>query len=593
MVAIGRWSGLLLVLLLTVSFVAAADHIIVNSQDWRDVYTGSQYGYLTGTPSNFLVSTRHSTILLYAISTDKDEILVLSSRSQPFITGYESILLSRGYDSPEEVRESNLNLYLLEQLEDVDRFIVLDDAYGYNAISVAPFAIQDKSFVIFATEDNIDDIVSILDDKNPEKILIYGQVDRAVKDELAQFNPETLNLGNRFDNNIEIVKRYQDIKPTRQVILTNGEFIEAGIMSGADPVLFLGRENVPEAVRSFIIDGGIDVGILIGNELVNAATFVRRQLGISVFVKFAQGARQPTGSISQVEDLDRFPMPSYQLGIEIASIVYNRATGSLEVTYHNTQDLAIYFRSTITITDGDNIIIIGDDSPIFLDKNEYKTIVYQVDSDGNPLVFQNDELRGDAFVVFGEGPKSLENTYQKSFDIDLIDILDDAEIEIIGLYYDKLENRFYVEIENVGTTDAYVSVELIELIINGEPITIGGDGVIKIAPGKKAKIPVDVDMDEEDLDDNPEITVRAYYGERELSRIKIKEETFPLEFRTGYTRYVIYGLILVLVLWLLLLLATKKKCKHCGYKNARGRKKCVRCGRLFKEPKTHRNLPHR
>jgi len=582
-VRVSRIFVLVLFSLLVVQSTFAVDHIIVNSQDWRDVYSGMQYGYLTGTPANFLVSTQHSTILLYSVPVESDEVLVLSNKDRPFIAGYENILLSRGYSSPREVRSANHNLFLLEELEGVNRFIVLDDAYGYNAISVAPFAVIDKSYVIFANEDTIDDVVDALEDKDPENVLIYGQVDRAVKEGLAQFDPETINFGNRFLNNMEIVDRYQEIKPTKQVILTNGEFIEAGIMSGSDPVLFLGKENVPESVRQYITTSDIDVGILIGNELVNSATFVRRQLGISVFVKFAQGARQPTGSIATVEDLDRFPMPFYNLGIEITSIVYNKATGYLEVTYHNTQDLAEYFKSTITVRDGDNIVIISDIEAIFLDKGEYKTIVYQVDIDGEPLNFQSEDLSGDVFVVFGEGPLSLENQYQKSFDIDIVDILDDAEIEIIDAYYDPARGGFVVTIENIGTATAYVSAEMIEIVVNGEKITISSADVVKIEPGKKAKLFIEVELDEEDYEDNPEIRVRAYYGERELSRVKIKEETFPFKTKSSTGKYILYAVIVILLLLIFFFLGTKKKCPHCGHMNPRGRKTCERCGYHFKK----------
>ncbi len=583
---IGKAVFSFLLLVCALAFLApsahAIDQIIVNSQDWRDVYSGSQYGVLTGVPNNFLVSTKHSTILLYAIPVDRDEILVLTSRQQPFIVGYEDILRSRGYTNPTEIRSANLNLELLDRLEGVDRFIILDDAYGYNAISVAPFAAVDRSYVIFANRDNIDDILPVLRDKDPQKVIVYGQVDREVKDAMEEFAPETINAGNRFDNNIEIVKRYLAIKPTRQVILTNGEFIEAGIMSGADPVLFLGRQNVPESVRTFIQESDIDVGILIGNELVNSATFVRRQLGISVFVKFAQGARQPSGAIATVEDLDRFPMPSYALGLETTSIVYNRATGGLQVTYHNPTGLAEYVKSTITLRDGATIKVTGDQSPFFLDKNEYKTIVYTVDTDGDPLNLQADDLSGDLFAVYGETPVSLEFTYQTSFGIDVIDVLDDAEIEIVGLEYDKGASRFLVVIENVGDVDAYVSAELVDLIVNGEELTVGGDGVSKVAAGKRIRIPVEVEMTDADFADNTDVLVRAYYGERELSRIKITEKRFPIEFVTGYVRYAMYAAVLLLILLLLFFLGTKKKCPHCGHMNARGRKTCINCGRPFK-----------
>jgi hypothetical protein len=219
---VGARSWLFLVLLLALPLASAYDHVIINSQDWRDVYTGMQYSNLVGTPANFLVSTKHSTILLYAIPTDEENILILSSRDKPFIVGYPDILRSRGYTQPEEIRSTNINLELLRRVN-ATRFIVIDDAYGYNAISVAPFSIADGSFVVFANRNNIDDIVPVLQSKSPRNVLIYGQVDREVKDALAQFNPDIINKGNRFDNNLEVVSRYQKLRPTKQVILTNGD----------------------------------------------------------------------------------------------------------------------------------------------------------------------------------------------------------------------------------------------------------------------------------------------------------------------------------------------------------------------------------
>jgi len=568
-------------LLTFASPVFAYDHVIINSQDWRDVYSGLQYGALAGTPSNFLVSTKHSTILLYSIPTAQKNILVLSNRERPFVVGYEDILRSRGYTEPEEVRSQNLNLELLRRVENVNRFIILDDAYGYNAISTAPFAAVDRSFVIFANRNNIDDILPVLAGKNPEKVIIYGQVDREVKDALAPFNPETINKGNRFDNNIEIVRRYMAIRPTRQVILTNGEFIESGIMTGADPVMFLGRQNVPDVVRNYIKEGDIDVGILIGNELVNSATFVRRTLGISVFVKFAQGARQPTGAIATVEDLDRFPMPSYNLGLDISSVVYNRASGALLVTYHNTVGLAEYFKSTITLRDGQTIKVTGDKEALFLDKNEYKTVAYYADSDGSPLNLQATDLSGDIFTLFGEGPLSLENTLQKTFQIELLDVLDDSKMNITGLYYDKTAQKFFAHLENTGRVDAYVGAELVDIMVNDQALTIGSDSVEMIKAGDDRWLPFSVEMTEADFTENAQIKVRAYYGERELSRFKITEAEFPLEFRTGYAKYATYGVVILLILLLLFFLGTKKKCSQCGEKNARGRKVCIKCGHKF------------
>jgi hypothetical protein len=48
-------------------------------------------------------------------------------------------------------------------------------------------------------------------------------VDREVRDKLAEFNPEIINEdGDRFANNVEIVKKYKLIKDTKQFCSPTG-----------------------------------------------------------------------------------------------------------------------------------------------------------------------------------------------------------------------------------------------------------------------------------------------------------------------------------------------------------------------------------
>jgi len=276
----------LLIFLMIVSAVSA-EQIIVNSEDWRDVYSGMLYGSLTGTPTSFLVSAKHSTLILNAIPRT-EPITAFSSDNAPFIVGYRGILESRGYEA-EEIVQENFNLYLAEQLEEVTSFVIIDDSYGYNAVSVAPYAAVSNSFVLFADRDNIRDVEDFLAGRTVDSLLLYGYVDRQVREALAEYNPEIINEeGDRFANNIEIVKKYKEVKGAQQVLLTNGEFIEKEIMSGAEPVIFIGANNVPDQTREYIQGSDIEIGVLVGNELVGTATYIRRQVGISVFVKFAR-----------------------------------------------------------------------------------------------------------------------------------------------------------------------------------------------------------------------------------------------------------------------------------------------------------------
>ena len=339
--------------------------------------------------------------------------------------------------------------------------------------------------------------------------------------------------------------------------------------------LFIGRVNVPDKVRDYIQGSDIDVGVLIGNELIGAATFIRRQLGISVFVKFAQGSRTPTGPVAQVEDLDRFPMPRFELLVSIESIVYNRATGQLEVTFSNDAEIAAYIKSTITVIlqDGTSIVL-GDDAPIFLDGNELKTVTYAAN------IPEGDSANASVFTIFGEAPQSLENTLEATVKIDFVEVNDDAQINITDLYYDKGKGQFFLEIKNTGDTTVYIDAELLDLIINDEKVTVGGDLVLELKPGAKGLIPISVDLDEQDILDNEIIKVQARYGERKLALIKFAYAEFEFKEKSG--NLVTYGLIVLVVLIILwFLFFRKKKCPKCGKRGtleSKGNKvKCNNC----------------
>ena len=553
--------------------VCAADenNILINSKDWRDVYSGVLYSKFIGASNNFVGSVQHSKIVLGMISKDA-RLLVVSSKKTPYVIGYRSTIENSGYNSVEEIITSTSNLDLAKRLESIENFIIIDDAYGYNAISVASYAVISNSYVLFATKDNIGDIIDFFESTNINNIIIFGNVDREVKEELEVFSPEIINEGDRFDNNLKIIDKYLDIKPeTKQIYLSNGEFIEDSLMSGTDPVIFIGKVNIPDQVRNYIKQSPFQVATLIGNELIGVAQFIKQQIGIPVFVKFAQGARNPTGAISQVEDLDRFPMPKYNLLLGIYEIRYNLATKNLEVTYENKVDLGTYFKSTITINTNDGDVVLGDEEAVFIDKGNYKTIVYELDITG-----EDEDLKAEIYTLYGESKKSMENILQQTYDINVIQILDDSKIELNSLVYDKRTNNFILEIINTGEVDVYASPEIIDILVNDEFLNFGIEEPIYIKKANTIKIKIEVDeLSDKDILENEIIRVNAYYGQRETALFKIAFAEFQFKFKK--VNYYVYGIIILLVLLLLLLEFTKKKCKNCKHKNKRNAKRCVKC----------------
>jgi archaellum component FlaF (FlaF/FlaG flagellin family) len=561
------------------------DHVLINSADWRDVYSGIIYSNLLGVPNNFLTSTPHGPIILYEIPEGRT-IEIITSADKPFVVGYESLVRSRGYENPEELIFEQSNLELAKRLPNINKFIIIDDSYGYNALSVAPYAVKAGYYVLFASSANIRSIDNFLTGKKIDDIIIYGQVDREVRSALAKYNPETINSesGSRFENNIRIVDKYSEIGSIKQVILTNGEFIEASMMSGKEAVLFIGKTNVPDEVAEYIKEKGIDIGVLIGNELIGSATTIRRQLGISVFVKFARGARIPGGTINPVEDLDRFPMPAYKLSLSIVSISYNKATRLLEVTYQNNVDIATYFKTTLTIKDSDgNILAVNGSLDIeFIDGGETKTVVYSMNlEDAQNL----GNLSGEIYTIYGESKTSLENILRGTFPIEQIEVFDETDLKIIDLVYDASAGKFIVTIKNTGPTDLYTDVELVDLWINGEYITVSADEVEKIGAGETKKISINVDMEEEDLNDerNEKITVRAVYGERKHALIKTKTQEFDLKLKKfEFWIYIpIVVVLIILIFFFILLIRRRKRCPRCRTMNKKSASHCRKCGHVF------------
>ncbi len=560
---------LLLISMLIVSYVQAEEpgQIISNSQDWRDVYSITLYGSMIKKSAGFLVSEKHSTLFLNGVAKGT-HIWAISSKKNPYVKGYKAIIEGKGYTA-EEFEYDNVNLELAK-LSGASSFIIVDDSYGYNAISVAPYSVATKSFVLFADKGSINSVSSYLNTIDVKSVLIYGHVDKEVIAAMKKYNPEIINKdGDRFANNVEIVKKYQKVKGSVQAAFTNGEFIEKEIMSGEEPVVFIGRNNVPDIITDYIKGSNIKVGVLIGNDLVSTATTIRRGLGLSVFVKFAQSARSPGEPIAQVEGLDIFYLPTYNLDLSLQSVKYNSATKQLEVTLRNNAPLAAYFKGTYTVSGGGTSQTVGDIEPVFIDGNGVKTVVYSLGP------FSSDELSASVYIIYGESKNSLEKaidiklcpTCDKS--IQVISVSDDCDVRVDGVSYNSRRKAFVVSLNNPSSADCYADVELVNVIVGGEKKDFGLKEPVHLDAGGARQVSVSAELDSLDLQDNQIVRARAYFGQREASLMKVFDAEFELQVASfadaiaDNLSYVLLAVIVAMVAGMIWIV--KKKRRESGH----------------------------
>lgn len=535
--------------------VSAADfnHVITNSENWVDVYSGIHYANLNEVDSDFLTSASHGRLIMESISNSKD-VLVLTSSDSAYAFNYPDLLKTEGFTSAEEIVSRNLNVELARDLE-VENFIVVGDSYGYNAIAVVPYAVQKKSWVFFANTVNIDDIDSVLSSKNINELIIYGYVDREVRDELEKYNPRVINNQDRFLDNIEIVEDYLELNPKKQTLLTNGDFIEKELMSGTQPILFTGKDNVPDQIRDYLKTSEIEIGVLIGNELMGAATNIRRSAGISVMVKFARGARVKTAGVSAVEGLDLFPIPSPTLVLEIYSVEYNRFNNQLEITYKSSSNIPMYLMGSITLNENDGSrTTTGDNEQIFLAPNGYVTASYLIEVND----FQN--LKADITTMFGESANSLDRVLSGTWDVEVVDVIDNCEIDIRKIVYNKQKNQFEIDVKNIDSVDCWVDITLENIKIGYEESVLTTDRAYKINPGKSRTVIISEELYDEDLEKNSFINLVARYGQKETSLVKIFEGTFELSIKNlASVTYVIMLLVLGIGIFFFLFAFRRRK----------------------------------
>ena len=546
---------LIIGLLISITSLISAEeftNIISNSENWQDVYSIMHYANLKNVEGDFITSTEHGTVILNGINKE-NKIKVITSKDNPYLFNYKETIESQGFQGVEEITVEDANLELINDLPEIQNFILVGDSFGYNAIAVIPYAILTDSWVFLANRLNAQEIDFILSERNVKKVLIYGYVDREVRDAIEKYNPEIIDNEDRFQDNIEIVEKFLAIQPTKQALLTNGEFIEKELMEGKEPIIFTGKENVPDQIRDYLKDSMIEIGVLIGNDLINTATNIRRSTGISVMVKFARGARSQQSGISAVEGLDLFPLPTPTMNLELHSVKYNKINSQLEVTYKSSSNIPIYFKGTITVKSDTESIKVGDTQPTFITPENFKTVIY-------PLELKSlENLSAEIYTIYGDSKSSSDRILKKEIDIGVIEVLDKCKIEIKDLKYNKQSKSFIIEIKNLENANCWVSVELEDVLTGYTKKTIGTEKSIEI-PAKKSKaISIKEEMTEEELISNKVINLIAHYGEREENLVNIIQGEFELNVDNLTTiTYAILILLLLIILLIVFLFVLKK-----------------------------------
>jgi hypothetical protein len=133
----------------------------------------------------------------------------------------------------------------------------------------------------------------------------------------------------------------------------------------------------------------------------------------------------------------------------------------------------------------------------------------------------------------------------------------------------------------------YSHLEIVDVIIDGIPQTIGTRTVFLLEQGQTSTQYIRAKLSELDLTENDNILIRAVYGQRELVRYKLVEKTLPLKVRFMKTEHILLGssivVIVLLILVYLILRSSYYECDRCGHQQKRRTSSKHSCGGTYKK----------
>ena len=545
---------------LLLAYVACAEDVVVsNSAHGIDVISSISYANAKDVDFQFLVTQQGAAENVLKVGSGK-EVLLIQSDVNPVSATLVNDLETRG-NTVETITSSDplaTNLELAER-SGATKFIIVDTTYGYNAVSVMPYAAITKAFIIMADADNAQDVAVFVKGAGAQSVIQYGYLDDAVKTALGNSITEVIDTGSKYQDNLKIVGKYLEETGTKQAILADGSFIEASMAKGDDPVILISA-LIPNEVRDYILNSGINTLVLIGGDLAAAVDSMRQSLKnsgkeVSVFVKFGQAT---PGLDTGVKQLDTFPMPSYPLDLTIKSVSYNEAGSVLEVTYTNNVNAVAYVMANIDIkVGGQTVRTIGDTEPLLVTKSGEKGAQYALDLAG---------LEGDIYAEvrakYGTTPTSFEKVAAGSYLVTKISIADNSALNVTRLFYDKSAKQLLLTVKNTGAVDVYYLPKF-DLQTKDGAKEFTPEVVQSLSAGKsKDVIFSGVELSDSEVKQNAQVAVHVDYGSREAFLTKLVDKALALEVSKvegggDYTTLIVA--LVIVVCALLAVMALKKK----------------------------------
>lgn len=527
----------ILILLLTAGLFASAVSatFLINSEDWKDVYSSSYYTFSQNETPYFV---RGDNLGVFNVLPYGEEVNVIESSEDPMISNIENQVRSQEYDvgNVRTLEDANFDL----RPEDNQNIIIVPEDFPEASLVAAPYARVTDSWVLIANEDNVDQIEGIADSSS--NAVMIGDFNRVLSNALKDDVDDSITARSKFNLSVKVAEAYMEEKDSSRVRVASGDYLSRGMIEGEMPLLLSGTNYLPNSLENFLFqdpDHNLSTAIMVGNEMTSVGEEIRdnnvtrsgepTDERINVFVKYGQ-ARADSQSIYAIS---LFPLPTGDVSLSIQSTTYNPETGNVLISYQNDGKSRMYqLTSFEVISDGDVIAQGGDDEAVFIGGDTNRTVTYDTD-------LQNLSGR-EAYVEFsttyGSSPFQLDTylTEQGQFspplrrNLSVAEIDDNSNMTIESVEYVQGLERFKIDITNNGDEAGYAQVRLSDVEVRGELQSFATERK-EIPPEETKSLYAVADLDEVDLEQNSEVNTVLSYGESSSTLVNSQRVQTDLE----------------------------------------------------------------
>lgn len=545
---------------------------LVNSKDWRDVFSVMLYSSLRGESATFLNSESLSGFT--SVVKEDTNLKIYESEEMPYIPNLKAQLSTVGFNVLKSVKGKRFNLELIP--EGINKFVVVSSDSYRLLPSIASFAANKGYWVFIVDETSVDEAVSHL--KNADEVIAVGNFRRDILDAIKPYFDEWINNNNIFLDSVKLAEKFDSFE---NVVISDCSALESEYFRTKNPVLISGPNKLLDEVYDFLVERDVKVVVIVGNSLASVGGQIREKSNkaIKVLVKFGQADAQNTG---KVYALTFFPLPMPKLSLQITNAIYDPEQKKLIVFFKNNGNIGIYELTTLNVRNGDKeLASASQEEPIFLGARESIPVSFDIDL---PAAELSDDSEVVFYTSFGLSPLELDNylTMPDKFVPPYIMPLKIKELNLEELNFDVVDvayyprlNRIGIDLINNGTNEIYYSLRIQDLIVNGLKENLVKEGVLE-PTGQVERVYIPVKLDSVDLEENTVFNLEAFYGPNPDMRVNkitktLNFKTASAGFLTGFFSFDSAGSISVItiigaVVLVIIVLFIRKRAKgRIGY----------------------------